>query len=97
MRTRQLRRARGMARLVLLPVSYRRCNKALVGLLVPNRKVRPMTVQPGDPMHCPKQARRTPMIPTHNGHSRCVRCGVEVPPLIFAQVRVNREREGAES
>ena len=52
-----------------------------------------MTVQPGDPMYCSRQARRTPMIPTHNGYRRCIRCGADVPPLIFAQARINRERD----
>lgn len=52
-----------------------------------------MTVQPGDPMHCARQAKRTPTIPTHNGYPKCIACGTDVPPLVFAQVRVNRERE----
>ena len=38
-------------------------------------------VGPDHPMYCPRQARRTPSIPTHNGYPTCIRCGADVAAI----------------
>lgn len=36
------------------------------------------TVTKGHPMWCRVYARKTPMIPVHNGHGKCIGCGFDV-------------------
>lgn len=51
------------------------------------------TVTPGHPMFCAKQAKRTPMIPTHNGWPTCLRCGFDTATAVAAQrAQANNER-----
>ena len=33
------------------------------------------------PMHCKVYARKTPMIPYHNGHIKCLGCGADVAAI----------------
>lgn len=36
------------------------------------------TIQKGHPMWCRVYARKTPMIPVHNGFDTCIGCGFDV-------------------